>query len=287
MGFVMITRNTLVLLCAALGFLFSTTAANAATEIGNVIAVVGSPSASGPGGNRTLKAGTVVFEDDKITVSTGNAQIRLRDNTRLVVGPGSSLLLDRFLMKGNSRAQKISIKALRGTFRFITGRSAKSAYDIRTSNATIGIRGTGFDFWVKGQTGVAVLQGQVALCRGRNCVNLGSNCDVGVTGGGKTSLLAGRTASQAIANNLPFIRNQSSLRSAFRLSTNKCYIKNSPPSDRSTETKTDTPRPRPDPSPQPTPDPDPQPQPDPDPQTGGNGNGNGDPVSPNDPTRGP
>jgi hypothetical protein len=101
------------------------------------------------GGDRDLAAGAPVYEDDKIVVVKGNAQIILNDGTKLVIGPKSTLVLDRFLMKGGNTAQKVSIMALRGTFRFITGRSAKRAYDIQTANATIGIRGTGVDFWAK------------------------------------------------------------------------------------------------------------------------------------------
>ena len=93
-------RNIFVLLLTALIILFQPAISQAATEIGSVVAVAGSPSASGPGGNRVLKAGSAVYEDDKITVRSGNAQILLRDNTRLVVGPGSSLVLDQFVMKG-------------------------------------------------------------------------------------------------------------------------------------------------------------------------------------------
>ncbi|MGB9143897.1 MAG: FecR domain-containing protein, partial [Aestuariivirga sp.] len=130
---------------AVLSATASQSTALAADAIGKVAAVLGKPSASGPGGDRDLKAGAAVYEDDKIEVRSGNAQIILADGTRLVVGPGSTLVLDRFLMTGGDTAEKVSIKALRGTFRFITGRSAKSAYDIQTANATIGIRGTGFD----------------------------------------------------------------------------------------------------------------------------------------------
>ena len=159
----------------------------AANAIGEVTAALGTPTASGPSGDRKLTAGAPVYEDDKISVGSGNAQITLGDGTRLVVGPGSTLVLDRFLMTGGNSAQKISIKALRGTFRFITGRSAKEAYTIQTANATIGIRGTGFDFWSKQQTGVAVLDGSVRLCEGDNCVNLREGCEVAffppVTGG--------------------------------------------------------------------------------------------------------
>ena len=119
----MTMRLALNALVAAAVITLSFTAAHAAGQIGKVVAVAGAPSASGPGGDRKLSAGSSVFEDDKISVGGGgNAQIILNDNTRLVVGPSSTLVLDRFLMKGGNSAQKVSIKTLRGTFRFITGR---------------------------------------------------------------------------------------------------------------------------------------------------------------------
>ena len=155
------------------------------------------------------------YEDDKIVVRNGNAQITLDDGTRLVVGPGSTLVVDRFLMKGGNSAQKVSIKALRGTFRFITGRSAKSAYSIQTANATIGIRGTGFDFWSKQDTGVAVLDGSVRLCRNGNCVQLREGCEVGRAKNNETNKLAGRVKGTAIGNNLPYSLNQNLLRDSF------------------------------------------------------------------------
>lgn len=210
-------------LLAVAAITLTLSSAEAATQIGKVVAVGGSPSASGPGGDRKLKAGSSVFEDDKITVGGGgNAQILLNDNTRLVVGPSSSLVLDRFLMKGGNRAQKVSIKTLRGTFRFITGRSAKSAYEIKTSSATIGIRGTGFDWWDKRQTGVAVMNGSVRLCSGGACVNLADNCEVGRAGGGQAQQLGGASAGQVINGNLPYVISQTPLRQQFRLPINRC-----------------------------------------------------------------
>ena len=194
----------------------------AADAIGEVTAALGTPTASGPGGDRKLAAGAPIYEDDKIVVRNGNAQITLGDGTRLVVGPGSTLVVDRFLMKGGNSAQKVSIKALRGTFRFITGRSAKSAYTIQTANATIGIRGTGFDFWSRQQTGVAVLDGSVRLCRNDNCVDLREGCEVGCASSNETSKLTGRVKGTTISRNLPYVLNQSSLRTAFRLPIQDC-----------------------------------------------------------------
>ena len=207
----------------------------AADAIGEVAAVVGKPSASGPSGDRDLKAGAPVFEDDKIVVRNGNAQLILNDGTKLVVGPGSTLVLDRFLMKGGNTAQKVSIMALRGTFRFITGRSAKGAYDIQTANATIGIRGTGLDFWVKQQTGAAVHLGAITLCSAENkesCVDLRQGCEVGRAGGNEARELTGRVKGLGISNNLPYILSQASLRTQFHLPIQSCRSSLPPPAER-------------------------------------------------------
>lgn len=198
-------------------------AAYSAEPIGKVVAVLGSPSASGPGGDRKLSGGAALFEDDKITVgSAGNAQIMLNDGTKLVVGPGSSLLLDKYLMGSGGSAQKVGIKALRGTFRFITGRSAKSAYNISTANATIGIRGTGFDFWVRSRTGVTVLNGVVNLNGNGGSVTLRANCETGVTTGNGAQQLQGRSQANQLRQSFPFILNQSGLRRIFWLPTQRC-----------------------------------------------------------------
>jgi hypothetical protein len=214
-----------LVLSAVLTTAASQSPAFAADAIGEVAATVGTPSVSGPSGDRDLKAGAAVYEDDKIVVRNGNAQIILNDGTKLVIGPGSTLVLDRFLMKGGNTAQKVSIMALRGTFRFITGRSAKGAYGIQTANATIGIRGTGFDFWVKQQTGAAVHVGSVTLCsakNSKNCVALREGCEVGRAGGDEARKLTGRIKGTSIANNLPYVLNQVSLRTQFRLPIQNC-----------------------------------------------------------------
>jgi hypothetical protein len=197
--------------------------ATAATAIGKVIAVAGSPRASGPAGDRVLAPGESVYEDDRIrTGSGGNVQILFVDGTRFVVGPSSTLVIDRFLLRSGNRAKTFSIDALRGTFRFISGRSAKSAYKIKTSNATIGIRGTAFDFSSRGNTTLAVHSGLTALCAGGNCANVGANCEVGRASGGRSELLTGSRKKLAIQQNLPYILNQTALASQFRLNTSAC-----------------------------------------------------------------
>ena len=151
----------------------------------------------------------------------GNIQILFVDNTKLVVGPNSTLVLDRFLMRGGNRAQKFSVDALRGTFRFISGNSAKNAYDIQTANATIGIRGTGFDFTSGRTTVVAVHDGLVRLCAFGRCEAIPENCGVGRARSGQVDELEGRAKGRALSS-LPYILNQGALARPFRLNTRSC-----------------------------------------------------------------
>jgi hypothetical protein len=223
----MMVCRKFTIVCVAAVWAFGAQGAWAADAIGKVVAVVGAPKADGPAGSRGLKSGSDVFEDDNINVSTGNAQILLNDGTKLVVGPGSTLLLDQFVMRGGSSAEKVSIKALRGTYRFITGRSAKSAYKISTANATIGIRGTGFDFWIKKKTGVVVLVGSVNLNgKSSGTVRVDSGCEMGEATSDKARQLTSVEKLKSIRENLPFILDQSSLKRPFRLNIKSCRIAN-------------------------------------------------------------
>jgi hypothetical protein len=218
-------RTCLFAVSAATLIMLDAVSANAANKIGTVSVVVGKPSASGPGGSRSLSAGSEVFEDDRISVKSGNAQIQLDDGTRIVVGPASTLVLDQFVKKDARTASKVAIKALRGTYRFITGRSAKSAYKISTAQATIGIRGTGFDVWVQAKTGAVVLTGAVNL-RGRNggSVVVKSGCQMGEATLSAAKPVVGRNKALLIKQNLPFILNQSSLSPRFRLNVGSCNL---------------------------------------------------------------
>jgi hypothetical protein len=202
---------------ALAGLLALSGPSTAATPIGKVVAAVGSPTGSG----RPLSAGSAIFENDRLVTGGGNVQILFIDETKLVVGPNSTLVIDRFLMRGGNRAQKFSVDALRGTFRFISGGSAKSAYDIQTANATIGIRGTAFDFSSGRETLIAVLQGGVRLCAAGHCESIPQGCGVGRARNSGVQQLGGRPKAQALRA-LPFITSQGALAQDFRLNTQSC-----------------------------------------------------------------
>ena len=109
---------------------------------GVAIAVVQSANIDGASGQLVLQPEAQVFSGDRIdTGPVGEAQIRFRDDTKLVVGPNSSMVIDAFVFDDSDTARDISINVVRGAFRFITGNSPKDAYTITTPTATIGVRG--------------------------------------------------------------------------------------------------------------------------------------------------
>ncbi|MEP6828489.1 MAG: FecR domain-containing protein [Aestuariivirga sp.] len=191
-----------------------------ADPIATVVAFAGNPTING----NAVTAHAVVQEHDTIVVSRGNVQLIFNDGTKLVVGESSSLVVEKYLMGSGNTASSFAVDALRGTFRFITGRSAKAAYNIQTANSTIGIRGTGFDFWVNNDTGVVVLEGNVRLCRKgtKSCVDIDANCHAGVARASGTQALQGFVQSQSIRNHLPYILDQSRLSQPFHLANQQC-----------------------------------------------------------------
>lgn len=213
-------------LCLAAG-LVAGPQARAADPSGTAVAVVQSSEAIGPAGRRTLVPAGPVFMGDTIRTSAGGeAQIQLADKTRLVVGPNSSLVVDAFVYSGNGTAKKIAINAVRGAFRFITGNSRKSAYDITTPTATIGVRGTQFDFSVdaRGRLSFALFEGQARICSQGRCTMLSGACSVAVVpnGGGVTRLPAGNERTRLLTTAFPFIASQKGLRRAFRVDASSC-----------------------------------------------------------------
>jgi hypothetical protein len=109
---------------------------------GVVLAVVQKSEADGNTGRRVLLVEAPVFSGDKIiTGPTGEAQVKFRDETKLVVGPNSTMVIDAFVFSDQNTARQISINAVKGAFRFITGKSPKDVYSITTPTATIGVRG--------------------------------------------------------------------------------------------------------------------------------------------------
>lgn len=113
-----------------------------------------------------ITVGDDVFADELVRTGTDSAaKFVFSDSTNLAVGAKSSVKLDRFVFNPDTSYAKAAVNLATGAFRFTTGGSEKRAYEIKTSTATIGVRGTVFDALVtKQKTTVTLVEGAVAIC---------------------------------------------------------------------------------------------------------------------------
>ncbi|WP_083222562.1 FecR domain-containing protein [Ensifer sp. LC163] len=166
-----------MLLCPASSF--------AAEPVGQAVSIRTEVSgARGP-----LAVRDPVYRDERIRTSkSGLGQFVFQDGTKLAVGWGSSVVIDQFVYDGSKSVKKLTIMAAKGTFRWVSGKSNHSAYEIVTPAGTIGVRGTAFDFYVgrDGTTAVVLLNGAASFCGAGGCRQLTRRCDcvVATPGGG-------------------------------------------------------------------------------------------------------
>jgi hypothetical protein len=122
-----------------------------------------------------INAGDDVLRDE--TVRTGldsAARLVMADSTNLSLGPNATITLDRTVFNDEHSYREIAIKLTTGAFRFVTGHSEKTAYQITTPLATIGVRGTILDILsLRGRTTVVLQEGASRVCAiGGACIEL-------------------------------------------------------------------------------------------------------------------
>jgi hypothetical protein len=154
------------------GLLFSASAAVAAPQqpVGSALLVVNLVTAEFNRDTRTLQAGDRVHQDETIEVGLdGSSELKLDDETKLALGPGSHLTLDKFVYDPAKASGSIVLDLVKGTFRFMTGVAAKPTYVIKTPAAAITVRGTIFDVYVQdnGLSWLLLHEGAVQVCNQR------------------------------------------------------------------------------------------------------------------------
>jgi FecR protein len=136
-------------------------------EIGTTVAVKNQVTIEAEAQKRKLEKGGKVHQQEIVeTAKSASAEIRLLDDTKLAVGPSARLVLDKFVYDASAQPGSITVNLTKGAFRFITGKSTSSAYEIRTPTASMGVRGTVFDVYVaeNGETAVLLHEGAVNVC---------------------------------------------------------------------------------------------------------------------------
>ena len=133
------------------------------------------------GDGRPLRTKAPVHRDERIrTSASGLGEFLFRDGTKFAVGWNSSVVIDKFVFDDSKSAKDLTVKVVKGSFRWISGKSKSTAYKIVTPSGTLGIRGTVVDFYVgpDGTTAVVLISGAARFCGRNGCRNLQKRCDV-------------------------------------------------------------------------------------------------------------
>jgi len=114
--------------------------------IGRIKVASGSAFILRAGGLVPAQAGQVVFEADNLrTGADGRLGITLKDDTRVSLGPGSEVRLDRFVYAPAEGRMGFVLHVVRGVIAYVSGRIAKLSPDsirLETPAAVAGVRGT-------------------------------------------------------------------------------------------------------------------------------------------------
>lgn len=200
----------------------------AIASIGKVLSVKQGADVIRDGKKIRLRQGMEVASGDTIsTDKSGVVQLLFVDETKIAVGPNARMKLDVSMLRGNRKAKNFTVQALGGSFRFISGKSRKRAYSIKTPNATMAVRGTIFDMWITSgnQSAMLVIEGTVQMCGLRgSCRSASRQCSLFAT---SSNGQVGRPADQdqydkALQGGFPFIRSQNNLLPPFRVTAEGC-----------------------------------------------------------------
>lgn len=92
------------------------------------------------------QAGQLVFQADSLkTGADGRLGITLKDDTRISLGPGSEMRVDRFVYAPAEGRMGLVLKVVRGVMAYVSGRIARLSPDsirLETPAAVVGVRGT-------------------------------------------------------------------------------------------------------------------------------------------------
>jgi len=147
---------------------FAAPAANIDFSIGDVTAT------SPDGTRRNLAKGADVIEGDLISTNSGRAQLRFSDGAYVSLQPQTDFKVEKFRFEGKTDGTEMAVlRLLKGGLRTITGlvgRRNRPNYQLHTTVATIGIRGTEFSVVYGNSITVTVGEGAVEACNAGGCM---------------------------------------------------------------------------------------------------------------------
>ena len=135
---------------------------------------VGGVSATSPTGQtRLLAKGAAVDNGDTVNTHDGRVQLRFTDGAYVSLQPQTLFRIDDYRYDGKSDGNERGFfSLLKGGLRTITGlvgRTNKRTYQVSTTVATIGIRGTEYTLAYTNSVSGSVGEGQIDVCNSAGC----------------------------------------------------------------------------------------------------------------------
>ena len=129
-----------ILVCAA----FLVAPAHAAKpKIGRTSLIVKQVEGTSENIKRQLALKDPVFQDEFVETGVLSAsELRFIDDTRITVGPSSSVVLDDFVYDPDPGKGVFALRMTEGVFRFFSGNMDSTNYSIDAPSVTVGVRGT-------------------------------------------------------------------------------------------------------------------------------------------------
>jgi opacity protein-like surface antigen len=147
-------------------------------RIGTAVRVVNQVTAD----KSLIITGDGVSQNQTVEVAPDSlGELKLDDSTKVALGPGAKLVLDKFVYDPNKSSGDVAVSLTKGAFRFITGAAEKKNYKIKTPSAAISVRGTVFDIYIAPDGGEWLLlhEGSIKVCNARSeCSVLENPCQV-------------------------------------------------------------------------------------------------------------
>ena len=124
------------------------TSAKAAANAARIVYAIGDVSATDSGGTRrSIKKGDFIAASDTVVTARGRAQLKLTDGSFVALNPDTEYTIEEYEYEAAAPSKSRSFfNLLKGGVRMVTGavaRSNRKGWRMRTSVATIGIRGSG------------------------------------------------------------------------------------------------------------------------------------------------
>jgi hypothetical protein len=138
---------------------------------GVVLLVSGQASAQVSGEpSRALSRRAEIYVGDRINTATDSQlQLRMKDGAMIALGANAEFVVKAYSddAAGDKKDEAV-LSLVKGGLRTISGQIDKSAYSMETPTATLGIRGTVFDVYVRADgTTIVILRDGIVLVNGR------------------------------------------------------------------------------------------------------------------------